>query len=114
LLDFYCIKAIIWTEKHRLIQTAEVNTVIVLLEKEPNKKKRESNLVKFVTLKKNLSWFEKNYQFLNLLNLIDEKENFLNNELRIITKTQKGLEIETLEKKGKWGKYISSCFNSKS
>jgi len=108
LLDFYCIKAIIGTEKHRLIQTAEVNTVIVLLEKESNKKKRENNLVKFVKLKKSVSWFEKNYQFENLLQMINEKENFINDELRIITKSQKELEEETINKSGKWGQFIKA------
>ena len=108
LLDFYCIKAIIGTEKHRLIQTADVNTVIVLLEKESNKKKRENNLVKFVKLKKNLSWFEKNYQFENLINLIDENNNFVNDELRIISKSQKELEDETVNKSGKWGQFIKA------
>lgn len=106
LLDFYSIKAIIGTEKHRLIQTAEVNTVIVLLEKESNRKKREENLVKFVQLKRSPSWFEENYQFENLLYMINEKENFINDELRIISKSQKELEEETNEKGGKWGKYI--------
>jgi len=110
LLDNYKIKAIIGTQKHRLIKTADVNTVIVLLEREEDEEERNQNHVKFVQLKKDIEWFEQNYGFKELIDLITEKEEHMDSDLRIISKTQKELEEEgmgaTTYTGGKWGKYI--------
>jgi len=101
LLSNFKIKAIIATQNDRLIKTAEVNTVIVLLEKEEDEKAKKQNKVKFVKLKNRLDWFEENYELDELLSIINEKENYLHKDLRIVSKKQ-----EELEDTHKWGRFI--------
>lgn len=103
LLDNYRIKAIIGPQRHRFIKTASVNTVIVLLEKESKKQKRDENRVKFVQLKKSVEWFEQNYGFDTVLNIIEENDKYMDSDLRVISKTQKELKEKG---EGKWNKYI--------
>jgi len=123
LLENYKIIAVIDCSKERFIKTADVNTVIVFLEKCMGKERveeRDGNLVHFVDLRKPLDWFESNYGFKELIELIENtKENYVDNDLRIIVKTQNELWEEGLEeveqKDGtkkllysgsKWGKYL--------
>jgi len=123
LLENYKIIAIIDCSKERFIKTADINTVIVFLEKcmeEERAKERDENPVRFVDLRKPLEWFENNYGFKELINLIENTmENYVDDDLRIIVKTQKQLWEEGLEeveqKDGtkklvysgsKWGKYL--------
>lgn len=117
LLQNYKILGVLGCSKERLIKTADVNTVIVLLEKcfgEHRVEEREKNLVPFVDLKKSLGWFENNYGFKELLEVIQSiKEDYVDSDLRVIVKTQEelweeGLNDERTEYVGcsKWGKYI--------
>jgi tRNA1(Val) A37 N6-methylase TrmN6 len=123
LLENYKIVAVIDCSKERFIKTADVNTVIVFLEKCMGKEvaeERDSNLTHFVDLKKSLDWFESNYGFKELIELIEStKEDYGDDDLRIIVKAQKELWEEGLEeveqedgtKKlvysgSKWGKYL--------
>jgi len=123
LLENYKIIAVIDCSKERFIKTADVNTVLVFLEKcmgDEKTEERNSNLVHFVDLRKPLDWFESNYGFKELTELIENtKEDYMDNDLRIIVKTQKELWEEGLEeveqKDGtkktvysgsKWGKYL--------
>jgi type I restriction enzyme M protein len=101
MLDNYKLKAVIGTESDRMIKTAEVNTVIVLLEKEDSEEKRNNNLTRFVQLKEPIEWFEKNYGLNELLTLIEESEELVNEDLRILSKKQ-----EQLYDDNKWGKYL--------
>ena len=116
LLENCKIMGVFGCSKERLIKTADVNTVIVLLEKcldENRAEEREQNLVSFVDLKKSLVWFENNYGFKELLEFIQSiKEDYVDSDLRVIVKTQKelweeGFDDEQSEYIGsKWGKYI--------
>jgi len=123
LLENYKIIAVIDCSKERFIKTADVNTVIVFLEKCTGKERmeeRNSNLVRFVDLKKTLEWFENNYGFKELIEFIEKTEmNYVDSDLRIIVKTQKELweeGLEEIEQKdgtkklvysgSKWGKYL--------
>ena len=113
LLDNYKIKAIIGSSKERLIKTADVNTVITLLKRalgENKKEERDTNRVKLVNLKRELTWFESNYGFDTLLGIIDEKDEYASQDLRVISRTQKELLEESLVGKtyvgGKWGRFL--------
>ena len=116
LLENYKILSVLGCSKERLIKTADVNTVIVLLEKyfgESRAEEREKNLVHFVDLKKSLSWFENNYGFKELLESVQSiKGDYVDSDLRVIVKTQKELWEKGLDDEkphyigSKWGKYI--------
>jgi len=110
ILENYKIQAIVGTKKDRLIKTADVNTVILFLERENNKKLRNTNEIKFVQLKKDLEWFEHNYDFHELIEMIEENEGLFTEDIRILTKNQEALKEEGMGKTtyigSKWAKYI--------
>lgn len=110
LLDNYKIKAIIGPQRHRFIKTADVNTVIVLLEKEPENQARKENDIKFVQLKHSIEWLEKNFGLDETLDLIERENGVIDGDLRIITKNQETLKQEGMGKTtyigGKWGRFL--------
>jgi hypothetical protein len=110
LLDSFEIEAILGTQKDRMIKTADINTVILLLEKQSDEDKRKSNDVKFVQLKKSVSWFERNYGFEELINRIDNSGEVVTDDFRILTRNQENLREEgmgaTTYTGAKWGKYV--------
>lgn len=112
LLENYKIKAIIGTENERIIKTADINTVVVLLEKEPKEKKRAANDVHFVQLKHGVEWFEKNYGYEKLLEFIETGESPNKDDMRIIVKNQNELRQEgmgtTVYTGTTWGEYIKA------
>lgn len=101
LLNNYRVRAIIGTKNDRMIKTAKVNTVILLLEKELSAEKRRDNQVKFVQLRNSVEWFEKNYGFDSLLDIIEEKEDYVGEDIRIISKKQSNLSEDS-----KWNKFL--------
>jgi len=101
LLKNYRIKAIIGTQRDRMIKTADVNTVILFLERETKEAKRENNKVRFVQLKQSPEWFETNYGFEQLLGVIEDNEHLLNDDMRIVSRSQSELREEN-----KWGRFI--------
>jgi adenine-specific DNA methylase len=102
LLDNYRIEAIIGTQRDRMIKTADVNTVILFLERETEESKRDNNEVRFVQLKHSPEWFETNYGFEQFLDIVEENESLLNDEdMRIVSRSQSELREEN-----KWGRFI--------
>jgi type I restriction-modification system DNA methylase subunit len=110
LLKHYQIKAIIESKVERWFTEAEINTVLLLLEKRQNK----DNLVRFVLLKKPLKEFlppasrlfeetvERKAAVEKLLTHIFSKTaNFENADVRVYLKKQAELAGES-----KWGKYL--------
>ena len=107
-LDHFKIIAIIDTDK-RVFRDADINTVIVILEKADkteNKEERENNLVKFIRLKTHMEIDE-------IIKSIEEhNEYFSDKRIRIYPKRQEDLWEEGLDKEkriyvgSKWGKYI--------
>ncbi len=101
LLENYRVSAVIGTQRDRMIENADVNTVILFLERETDPVARERNDVKFVQLKRGPGWFERNYGFDRLLELIDERDEYLDDDFRIVSRTQKYLENQN-----KWGRFV--------
>lgn len=101
LLDNYRIEAIIGTQRNRMIKTADVNTVILFLERETEESKRGGNDVKLVQLKHSPEWFETNYGFEQLLDLIKGNKSLLSEDIRIVSRSQSELREEN-----KWGRFI--------
>jgi len=95
LLDHFKICAIIWYDV-RAFEKALVGTCITILEKEDESKvERDSNLVKFVRIKKPMLTEE-------IVKTIDNaKENFEDERIGVTVKKQKELKPED-----KWGKYL--------
>jgi len=113
--------AIIESKVERWFEDADINTVITILEKCNDKEERESNLVKFVQLKKPLSYHipstnSEHERWKYVEDLIDkiEKTNkyYEGDELRIFVKKQKELweegynEEDEVYEGSKWGKYL--------
>jgi hypothetical protein len=101
LLDNYRIEAIIGTQRDRMIKTADVNTVILFLERETDESRRQNNEVRFVQLKHSPEWFETNYGFEQLLGVIKDNEYLVNDDMRIVSRSQAKLRDES-----KWGRFI--------
>lgn len=107
-LEHFKIIAIIDADK-RIFRDADVNTVIVILEKtekKEDKEDRDNNLVKFIRLKTHMEIDE-------IIESIEEHNEFFSDErIRIYPKRQKDLYEEGLDKEkrfyigSKWGKYI--------
>lgn len=121
LLDHFRIIAVIDNQKVRSFDTASINTVILILEKCSDRKKREENKVKFVRIFKeydeligssnDTERFENLQKFVNRV----EKTNKLlkDDNLMITVRTQKELEDEATTdfkyENGNWGaKYLRS------
>jgi len=121
----YKIVAIIESKFERWFEDADINTCIVILEKCADKKKRDSNLVRFVYLKKPLCHFippaqDIWEQQLERLRAIDQlkrtilahDELYENEELRVFPKPQHELWEEGFDSEAdkfvgaKWGKYL--------
>ena len=127
-LKNYKVVAIIESKIERWFEDADINTCIIILEKaegQANTASRDSNLVRFVQLKKpltdfipsfstnkadqkeRLSWIEK----LKELILVHDKY-FEDEKIRIYPKLQKELREEGLDEEAqeyigsKWGKYL--------
>lgn len=101
LLDNYRIEAIIGTQSDRMIKTADVNTVILFLERETKETKRDSNEVSFVQLKHSPEWFETNYGFKQVIDIIEQNDSILSEDMRIVSHSQSKLREEN-----KWGRFI--------
>jgi type I restriction-modification system DNA methylase subunit len=107
-LDHFKIIAVIDTDK-RVFRDADVNTVIVILEKVDKKESKEDiddNLVKFVRLKTHMEIDE-------IIESIEEHNEYFSDErIRIYPKRQRDLWEEGLDEEkrvyvgSKWGKYI--------
>jgi len=124
-LENYKIIAIIESKVERWFEEADVNTCIVILQKCKNKEERDTNLVRFVYLKKPLRHFippaqdmwEKQIERIHAIDklkktILVHNAYYENEELRIFPKSQKelwdeGFDHETNEYVGaKWGKYL--------
>lgn len=124
-LKNYKIVAIIESKVERWFKDADINTVIVILEKCKDKETRDNNLVRFVYLLKPLRDFipaaqtiwekqiERKQAIENLIKTILAHNDFYENEsLRIFPKKQSELweeGFDTEEQKyigSKWGKYL--------
>lgn len=124
-LENYKIVTIIESKVERWFQDADINTVIVILEKCKDKKERDNNMVRFVYLLKPLRDFippaqtiwekqiERKQVIENLIKTILAHSDFYENkELRIFPKKQselweEGFDIEEQKYVGsKWGKYL--------
>ena len=124
-LKNYKIIAIIESKIERWFEEADVNTCIIILEKCKKQKKRENNLVRFVYLKKPLSYFikpaqdiwEKEIERLHSLDalirtILAHNQLYENEELRIYPVLQKNLWKEGFDENeqkylgSKWGKYL--------
>jgi len=124
-LKNYRITAIIESKVERWFEEADINTCIVILQKDKDKAKRDENLVRFVYLKKPLRSFippaqdmwEKQVERLNEIDklkktILAHNNIYENEELRIYPKSQKELWEEGFssdERKytgAKWGKYL--------
>lgn len=107
-LNHFKILAIIDAER-RVFRDADINTVVVILEKaegEQRKDERDGNLVKFVRLKAHMEIDE-------IIQYIEKNDEYFSDEkIRIYPKRQKDLWEEGFEKEthryigSKWGKYI--------
>ena len=121
----YKIVAIIESKVERWFEQADVNTCIVILERSSSEQERQSNLVRFVYLKKPLRHFvppahdmwEKQLTRLNAIDslrrtILGHNDVYENDELRVFPKSQADLWKEGYEKENqryvgaKWGKYI--------
>ncbi len=121
LLDNFKIIAIIDQQDTRSFETASVNTVILIIEKCSNKKKRERNQVKFVRINNSYSKFigqinDKN-RFNNLSKFVNSieasKSNISAKDFSISCINQKELEEQSTKEgryqNGHWGtKYLRS------
>ncbi|MHA1506786.1 MAG: HsdM family class I SAM-dependent methyltransferase [Candidatus Asgardarchaeia archaeon] len=120
-LENFKIIAIIESKIERWFEDADINTAITILEMCSNAVERNSNLVKFVQLKKPLVDFiqptgdeSKRWKHIEeLIKLIKSKDEYYEDEcIRVFPKLQKDLWEEGYdEEKGsyvgsKWGKYI--------
>lgn len=107
-LEHFKILAIIDSDK-RVFRDADINTVIVILEKaekKEDKEDRDNNLVKFIRLKTHMEIDE-------IIESIEEHNEYFNDErIRIYPKNQKDLWEEGLDDEkrvyvgSKWGIYI--------
>ena len=120
-LENFKIIAIIESKVERWFEDADINTAITILECCSNENDRNENLVRFVQLKKPLSYFipptenedERWSKVEKLIEVIEKTQSYIENEdLRIFPKKQKELWEEGYdEEKGeyvgaKWGKYL--------
>jgi len=120
-LENFKIIAVIESKVERWFEDADINTAITILECCSNENDRNENLVRFVQLKKPLSYFipptenenERWSKVEKLIEVIEKTQSYMENEdLRIFPKKQKELWEEGYdEEKGeyvgsKWGKYI--------
>ena len=124
-LENYKIIAIIESKVERWFEDADINTVIVILEKCKEKEKRNNNVVRFVYLLKPLRNFippaqtiwekqiERKQAIDNLIKTILAHSEFYENDgLRIFTKKQSELWEEGFDPEeqkyvgSKWGKYL--------
>ena len=125
LLENYKIIAIIESKVERWFKDADINTVIVILEKCKEKKERDNNVVRFVCLLKPLRNFippaqtiwakqiERKQAIDNLIKtILAHSEFYENDDLRIFTKKQSELWEEGFDPEeqkyvgSKWGKYL--------
>lgn len=121
----YKIIAIIDSKVERWFEDADINTCIVILQKCRDKKERENNLVRFVYLKKPLSFFippakdiwEKQVERINAIDklkrtILAHYELYEDDDLRVYPKRQSELWDEGYDREdkryigSKWGKYI--------
>ncbi len=124
-LENYKIVAIIESKVERWFKDADINTVIVILEKCKEKEERDNNVVRFVYLLKTLRNFIPPAQTIwekqigrkqaidNLIKtILAHSELYENEELRIFAKKQSELWDEGLDPEeqkyvgSKWGKYL--------
>jgi len=124
-LNNYKVVSIIESKVERWFEEADINTCIVILQRCREKKERDENLVRFVSLKKPLRSFippaqdmwEKQVARLNEIDklkrtILAHSDFYENEELRIYPKSQKelweeGFDPEEGEYVGaKWGKYL--------
>jgi len=120
-LENFKIIAIIESKVERWFEDADINTTITILERCCNKKARMNHLVKFVQLKKPLSYFiehtkDENVRWKTVENFIKKIENTCEyrdeEDFRVFLKKQKELweegfdEEEKLYVGSKWGRYI--------
>lgn len=124
-LENYKIIAIVESKVERWFKDADINTVIVILEKCKEKEKGDNNLVRFVYLLKPLRDFippaqtiwekqiERKQAIDNLIKtILAHSEFYENDDLRIFTKKQselweEGFDSEVQKYVGsKWGKYL--------
>jgi len=124
-LKYYKIIAIIESKVERWFEDADVNTCIVILQKNKDEIERNNNLVRFVYLKKPLRHFippaqdiwEKQLKRLIAIDklkktILAHNEFYENDELRIFPKLQKELWEEGFDNEeknyigSKWGKYL--------
>jgi len=121
----YKIIAIIDSKVERWFEDADINTCIVILQKCRDKKERENNLVRFVYLKKPLSFFippakdiwEKQVERINAIDklkrtILAHYELYEDDDIRVYPKRQSELWDEGYDREdkryigSKWGKYI--------
>jgi type I restriction enzyme M protein len=124
-LQYFKIVAIIESKVERWFEEADINTVIIILEKCKEKKQRNENLVRFVYLKRPLVQFvppagevwDEQIQRKNDIDALKKtifahNEFYENSDLRIFPKAQhelweEGFDIEKQKYNGaKWGKYL--------
>jgi len=93
-LDHFKIQAIVEFDS-AVFGTALVNTCVSILEKEEEAKERKKNIAKFVRLKKAMD-------IGNVVGRIASlNKDYEDEQIRVVVKNQ-----ETLQPKGRWGKYI--------
>jgi len=124
-LNNYKVVAIIESKVERWFEEADINTCIIILQRCREKKERDENLVRFVSLKKPLRSFippaqdmwEKQVARLNEIDklkktILAHSDFYENEELRIYPKSQKELWEEGFDPEegkyvgAKWGKYL--------
>ena len=109
LLDTFRIVAILGTRTDRLIPSADVNTVVVLLERESDPVARDDNEVRFVRLDGGPERLEREVGWDSLLDAIEEGYS-PTDEVRIVSRTQGELRdsgtrsVNTTG--GTWGTYV--------
>ncbi|EQB62764.1 MAG: N-6 DNA methylase [candidate division Zixibacteria bacterium RBG-1] len=117
LLDNFIIVAIIQSQVERSFAKADINTAITIVERCYNRQERESNTVKFVTLKQKLDEIikgedEDRFKACDkLINKIQRAKTLYDDEnMRVFPKSQKELYEEGTEDRqyagSKWGKFV--------